>query len=1020
MSLSQNVCGLLLALSFCSGLSAQVPADSWVNWESAPVHPIDLVVGGDLLLATNTADAHLEIFDVSSGAPVALMSVPVGLDPVSVRARSATEAWVVNRISDSVSIVDLQNGYVRWTLRTADEPCDVIFAGTPERAYVSCSGTDEIMVFDPANLSASPQSISLIGEEPRALAKSPDGATVYCAIFESGNGTTVLGGGFDGGANVIAYPPNVVSNSAGPYGGINPPPNAGSEFEPPFNPAAGVAPAVGLIVKKIDQDVWVDDNGNDWGDLVSGPQAQLSGRPVGWDLADHDVAVIDTADNSVTYIKTLMNICMAIGIRPTDGAISVVGTDAHNHIRYEPNLNGHFIDVLHAMIDPAAGAVPLVQDLNPHLPIGGISVPEPERLLSIGDPRAIVWNAAGTEAFVAGKGSGNVVRILVDGTRNQAISPIDVGAGATGLALDEVRGKLYVLEHFDASVVSVDLQTGTVSGRASYHDPTGEMVRLGRTFLYDTHLTSGMGQVSCASCHVDARTDRLAWDLGDPAGEEEPFVDVCNMGLPLPGVDPCEDFHPMKGPMLTQTMQDIIGKEPHHWRGDRAGIEAFGGAFMSINGADLPLGGTSMQEFETYLASIYFPPNPFRGSRNQLPTQLELDGHYTTGRFAPEGQPLGVGDAVAGLDLYRNAGLDGGLQCVTCHTMPIGIGPNSAFSSGFDMETIADGPMGEKHHGVVSVDGSTQRNIKIPHLRNIYKRRGFNTTQLLNTSGFGMLHDGSVDSVERFFAEPAFSVVNDQEIADLTALMLAFSGSDLPAGSNQTPLEPLGSPSQDTHAGVGRQITLDQTNRDDPVLLAQVQILLDEAAVGRVGIIAKAVQGGFLRGWVMINSGGQVFQSDMVAEGTTFEELKNSAVSGAEVTFTVVPVGSALRMGIDRDMDGHFDGDERLACSDPSDPLSQPGSCSGVFFVRGDGNGDGVLDISDAIATLAILFNGGASITTCEDGHDSNDDGNIDIGDPIALLSYLFAGASELPAPGASCGEDQTGDTLQCPVTVCP
>ena len=187
--------------------------------------------------------------------------------------------------------------------------------------------------------------------------------------------------------------------------------------------------------------------------------------------------------------------------------------------------------------------------------------------------------------------------------------PIDVGAGATGLALDESRGKLYVLEHFDASVASIDIQTGTVSGRETYHDPTGAVVRSGRKFLYDTHLTSGMGQVSCASCHVDARTDRLAWDLGDPAGEEAPFVDVCNMGLPLPGVPPCDDFHPMKGPMLTQTLQDIIGKEPHHWRGDKFGIEAFGGAFMSINGDDLPVGGVAMQEFEAYLASIYFPPN---------------------------------------------------------------------------------------------------------------------------------------------------------------------------------------------------------------------------------------------------------------------------------------------------------------------------------------------------------------------------------------------------------------------------
>ena len=65
--------------------------------------------------------------------------------------------------------------------------------------------------------------------------------------------------------------------------------------------------------------------------------------------------------------------------------------------------------------------------------------------------------------------------------------------------------------------------------------------------------------VSCASCHPDARLDRLAWDLGNPAG-----------GL-------VQSFHPMKGPMVTQTLQDIIleGDNPLHWRGDRNGIEDF-------------------------------------------------------------------------------------------------------------------------------------------------------------------------------------------------------------------------------------------------------------------------------------------------------------------------------------------------------------------------------------------------------------------------------------------------------------
>jgi len=60
--------------------------------------------------------------------------VPVGVDPCSVRAFSPTEAWVCNNISDSVSLVDLPSRRVRATLKTADEPCDVVFAGSPLRA----------------------------------------------------------------------------------------------------------------------------------------------------------------------------------------------------------------------------------------------------------------------------------------------------------------------------------------------------------------------------------------------------------------------------------------------------------------------------------------------------------------------------------------------------------------------------------------------------------------------------------------------------------------------------------------------------------------------------------------------------------------------------------------------------------------------------------------------------------------------------------------------------------------------
>jgi len=55
-----------------------------------------------------------------------------------------------------------------------------------------------------------------------------------------------------------------------------------------------------------------------------------------------------------------------------------------------------------------------------------------------------------------------------------------------------------------------------------------------------------------------------------------------------------------------------------------------------------------MQEFEDFLATIYFPPNPNRNFDNTLPTSLPLTGHFKTGRFGSTGQPLPNGNAQAG------------------------------------------------------------------------------------------------------------------------------------------------------------------------------------------------------------------------------------------------------------------------------------------------------------------------------------------------------------------------------------
>src|SRR5262249_12797437 len=116
-------------------------------------------------------------------------SIPVGLEPVSVVARTDSEAWVVNSLSDSVSIVDLNQQIVVRTLWVGDEPTDVAFAAN--RAFVAVSQEDQVKVYELPTLGTAPP-VDIFSRKVRALAVSPDGTTVYAVPLRSGNGTTTV------------------------------------------------------------------------------------------------------------------------------------------------------------------------------------------------------------------------------------------------------------------------------------------------------------------------------------------------------------------------------------------------------------------------------------------------------------------------------------------------------------------------------------------------------------------------------------------------------------------------------------------------------------------------------------------------------------------------------------------------------------------------------------------------------------------------------------------------------------
>jgi hypothetical protein len=107
--------------------------------------------------------------------------------------------------------------------------------------------------------------------------------------------------------------------------------------------------------------------------------------------------------------------------------------------------------------------------------------------------------------------------------------------------------------------------------------------------------------------------------------------------------------------------------------------------------------------------------------------------------------------------------------------------------------------------------------------------------------------------------------------------------------------------------------------------------LLAIAQAGKSQLTARAVVNGDERTYLLA---GSVFDSDVTGETTTLAALDALAGKAATVTYTLVPNGTGLR-ALDRDGDGFRDGDERLACSNPADPLSRPDSTC-RFDLAGD------------------------------------------------------------------------------------
>lgn len=934
-----SITGLVLLLG------AQLCAASFTAFESGQVRPLAMSPDGNRLFAVNTPDNRLEIFDITATGLTPTASVPVGMEPVAVAARNNNEVWVVNYLSDSISIIDVSVSPARVikTLLVGDEPADIVFAGTGgNRAFITAAhrgqnspytdpanpgelttpgiGRADVWVFDATNTGSSlgggPVAIvTLFGDTPKALTVSPDGNTVYAAIFKSGNQTTVLQ------EEVICDSNESVpcTIKAGEVNGVGklPPPN-------PKTVSGQQSPETGLIVK-YNGSQWVDELNTDWSGLVR------------FNLPDKDVFAIDA--DALTPVETdsfsnVGTVLFNMAVNPVSGKIYVANTDAINEVRFEgpgtssTTVQGHLHEARITVIDPGPGTVTPIH-LNKHINYSVSPAPAGVSDDSLATPKGIAVTADGNTLYVVAKGSGKVGVFNTATLENNTFTPdsanhITLSAGGPdGLLLDEANNRLYVTTRFDNAISVIDTGTATETSHIGLHNPEPPGVIAGRQFLYDALQTSSNGEASCASCHIEGDKDELAWDLGNPDDavitNNNPFFNPFSSTAP---------FHPMKGPMTTQTLRGMDNHGPMHWRGDRSGANAsgvpadaldedlafktFNVAFEGLLGRTGPLTAGQMQAYTDFILQVTPPPNPVRNLDNSLTPDQQAGSDYYLGPFNS--------------DIVTN--------CNGCHTLD----PAQGFF----------GTM-----GLMSFEGAIQ-DLKIPHLRNMYEKVGmFGMADIpFNNSGdngnkgdqirgFGYTHDGAVDTLERFHNAVLFNFTLSGADPDvlrrqMVQFMFAFD-------SNLKPV-------------VGQQITLDSTNCcTQPISSeqARAELLRQQAAIGNADLVVKGIQNGEARGWRRLPNG--TFESDRSSESPLSETalFNIAAAPGQPLTVMAVPPGNGARIGINRDEDTFLDADDlcpTLASPDQTDTDS-------------DGAGD-VCDTDDDNDGLTDVFETGIGTNT--------------------------------------------------------
>jgi YVTN family beta-propeller protein len=510
-------------------------------------------------------------------------------------------------------------------------------------------------------------------------------------------------------------------------------------------------------------------------------------------------------------------------------------------------------------VNPTTGQT-AIWDLNPGIDYN--QLPNPNAVATaLAMPAGIVFEPTGRYLYIAAFGTDRVG--IFDTSNNTVagfieIDPQAIGAivnpaskrGPRGLALyAPPKGSgniLYVLNRISNTISIVNLSAPAVTAEipTGSFDPTPAAIRNGRGFLYD-HKLSGNGTGSCASCHVDAEMDLLAWNLGNPDGDMT-YLEQGDAQLA---------FHPMKGPMTTQTLRGLVNSQPYHWRGDKPDFAAFNGAFAALLGG-AELSNSDMTAFTNFINTVTYLPNPNQNLDRSLPTSLRLADYAKGGN--PQNGFNNYFTVVTTTTKNKQT-------CQSCHQTDPGPGSD----------------------GLIDSPGSQPSGQPMKHsqLRNMYQKTNVKFGNgTVSVNGFGFTNDGHDTGLVAFFSgglfqSPGVLAGNTQAKADMEAYMMCFDTGTAPA--------------------VGYSRTLTAATVNTPAAQSDWSTLQSQAATGpaNIDLIANGTIKGQIGGLLYLPATG-TYQTTTGIGPLTQAQLTALIVGGDTLTIMGVPPGSGARMAL--------------------------------------------------------------------------------------------------------------------------